>query len=399
MSQSFFGTVQGWVKGELGPDFGGRFMAAILTQVAEFDPKPFRAFFAEVTKVAGFRKKAIRIEMEVPFKVRNGMRRVDLVVYLDDEPKLLIELKYRDQLQKSDGVRAAQLADYLYLCKKHSSKPKFLLLYRESQKIEDVLAIRRAGQAARHYSALAPYFARSAHPATRMLLQYFKEQGMTMQRIDTDHLYRFFHRLLLPWGGSGRVNKTSEIGEGPTQFQHLLNNMRLVSAEITPRVRAAARVPGMRAATVDFAVSNSYSVKYVRDAATGVRSKSLSMDNLERRGGTVDVWAQNALSSRYPWYYLLYGLNFVIEKGRPMRAELYVGYDSPEIKKASKGDFFDSRFSTFGALPLSMLRTDSHDELVRAFVHWIRRSARLTLDSGVMSEGSRRSMFKRLSEI
>lgn len=399
MSQSFFSTIQGWVKSEFGPDYGGRYLGLLIKQVFDFDPAPFRSFFAEVTGNSAFRSKPVRIESEVRFRVKAGVRRADLVVYVDDEPKVLVELKYRDRLTKQSGPKPAQLADYLELRRTLPSKPRFLLLHREPQRLEDIREIGRARQFMSHYLALAPHLRKSLNPASAMLLQYFQEEGLVIEPIDTDHLYRFLHRLTLPRWGGGRINKTSEIGEGPLQFQRLLSNVRLIAADVTPRIRTATGTDATRAATVDFYVSNEYSTSRVRKSLANTKRASFDIDGQARQGGTVDVWAQNVLPSSHGSLYLRYGFLFQLAKAKPLSLEVYADFDSREIRKASDDGFWDQRFSIIGSLSLKYLRSNNKGELEDMYIDLIRRVARSTLKSQIIKDRRKLAVLRRLKDL
>lgn len=398
MNRSFFSTIQGWVKSEFGPDYGGRYIGLLIKQVFEFDPIPFRSFFAEITGDSKFRSKPIRIESEVQFRVKTGVRRADLVVYLDDDPKLLVELKYRDRLIRQSGTKPAQLEDYLRLCRTIPSKPRFLLLHRESQRADDTRKIDRARQFSSHYLALATHLRKSANPASAMLLQYFQEEGMVIEPIDTDQLYRFLHRLTLPRRGGGRINKTSEIGEGPLQFQRLLNNIRLISADITPRLRRAMGSNATRAATVDFSLSNQYITTSLRKLVANTKRASVDIDDDARHGGGVDVWAQNVVVPGHQWLYLYYGFDFSLDKGKPLSIDIYAAFSSPETRKATD-NFWDQRFSSVATLPLKSLRATNKGNLESTLVYLISHAARSVLKSRITKDKRKLAILARLKDL
>jgi hypothetical protein len=399
MSESFFSTIQGWVKSEFGPDYGGRYVGVLIQQVFTFDSTPFRNFFSEITGNALFQSKSVRIKSEEQFQVKAGARRADLVVYIDEEPKLLVELKYRDRLIKKSGTKPAQLTDYIELCRTLPSKPQFLLLHREPQRAEDISQIKRARQRMSHYLALASHLQRSSHPASALLLQYFREEGLVIEPIETNHLYRFFHRLILPPRGSGRINKTSEIVEGPLQFQRLLNNIRLIAADITPRLRTATGSNSTRAATVDFTVSNKYDATSVRKIMAGIKGTSFDIDGRARCGGIVDVWAQNVLPSSDGWLYLVYGIEFSLAKGKNLSADIYAGFLSPEIRKASDSDLWDHRCLCIETLPIRSLRATDKSDVDSTLVYLIRRAARSTLKSRIIRDRRKLSTLNRLKNL
>jgi hypothetical protein len=396
LKHSFFSSLQRWVKNEAASDFAGRFIAHLIAEVAQVDPKPFQRFFASVTGRGLFLQKSFRIDRELEFAVSGRVRRADLVVSVDGSPKAIVELKYRDRLTGSEDMGDSQLADYLVLRRQLRSRPRFILLYRDLPALGEVRKIKDAGQCPVHLGALAPFLKQSDHPASSMLLDYLREEGLVIEPIDADHLYRFMHRLVLPWTGSGRINQTKSVEEGPIQFQRVLSNMKILAADITPKVRAAAGLSGGRAATVDFEIRNSYSKGRLQKAMVRAGGSAVDLDTSTRSGGTISIWVQNALVSAPQWLYLYYGFDFQLTVGKPMSVDAFVYFESPQIQNRP---YLDERFSYVGSLAMKYIQAWRESNLESEFLQVIRRVARTALKSSLVTDRRCVSTFRRLSSI
>jgi len=395
---TFFSAVQKWVKGTLGTDYGGRYLGQVLKQVSRIDPRPFRQLFAHITRDRRLLVGRFRIEAEEEFALGTRRRRADLVVYANDVPKIFVELKYRDRLAPPTIEKTSQLADYLYACRRMEGRPKFLLLHREVQDTADIAAIRKAKQYVAHYGQMVPFLQRSNSPVTKLLLDYLREEGMVIDPIDTEYLYRFLHRLVLPPGGSGRINRTSDIERGPIQFQRLLSNLRLVASEITPHLRAAARTEAIRNATIDFDVLNAFDSSRLATLASEATGRLVDVSARYRKGGIVDVWAQNALINSGSWLYVMYGFEFHLQVGKPLEVDAYAYLESPEIRRATNDNVWDERFMAYETLSTRTLRSWRKGNLEPIFTRFIRQAARSALRAKSVKNRRAVSILRRLAE-
>jgi hypothetical protein len=251
VAQSFFSEIQGWFKKEYGADYGGRYVGLVIEHSARADPAPFQQFLSAIFG-RRFHGENFVLSREFTFRGRNGPRRADLAILVENQVRALIELKYRDRLAQQSGPAPAQLDDYLAYCKRNPGC-RFLLLHREPQRAHDVAQIHNAGQRLAHYAALGRFLRKSHHPVSAMLHDYFQGEGLVLEPIDRDYLYRFLHRFMLPTRDTGRI-VTRRISEGPRQLQALLNNMRLFAADVTPQLMRVTGRESARAATIDFSV-------------------------------------------------------------------------------------------------------------------------------------------------
>lgn len=389
--------MQSWVKGAVGSDFGGRFVAQVIKQVAIADPKPFQQFLSEVTGDRRLLSSGFRVAAEEVFTAGRCTCRADLAVYVGETLLLLVELKYRDRLAPATNESSSQLSDYLRLCRSLRSNPRFLLLHREALDASDVRRIKAAGQAVAHYGELVPHLRRSNNPLTGMLLEYLREEGMVIDPIETDHLFRFLHRLVMPWGGGGRINITSQIQQGPIQFQRLLSNLRLVAAEITPDMRKASRQENMRSATIDLAVVNCFEPGKVRAELSKSSKLPVELSANARNGGKIYVLAQSALINRGNWLYVSYGLEFLLWKGKSPEIYSYAEFLSPEIRRDPRVDDWDGAFAVYSKMRVSAIRDWSGGDLEMALRQHIKKAARSTLKLKVVSGRKAQGILKRLS--
>lgn len=398
MAEAFFSAVQSWVKRTVGSSFGGRFVAQAIKQVAHVDPKPFQNFLSEITDDQRLRSTGFRVEAEEVFLIGRRKCRADLSVYCGETLVLLVELKYRDKLAPASENGASQLSDYLHLCRTLQSKPGFLLLHREALNPSDVRKILAAKQSVAHYGELVPHLRRSKNALADMLLEYLREEGMVIDPIEADHLLKFLHRFVMPWGGGGRINVTSQIQQGPIQFQRLLSNLRLVAAEVTPDLRAAARQDNIRSATVDFSIVNRFTPAKVRTALTRAGSRYVDLSANARNGGQIFVWAQSALINRGNWLYVSYGLEFLLRKGRRPEICSYAEVLSPEIKRHPKAYDWDGPFMSYSKLGTRRIRDWSGGELEKSFRLHIRKAARSTLKAKAVADRKALRILRRLSK-
>jgi hypothetical protein len=271
-------------------------------------------------------------------------------------------------------------------------------MHRDVQEPEDVDAIESAKQSLAHYGEMVRFLEPSANPVTRMLLDYLREEGMVIDPIDTELLFKFLHRLVLPLGGSGRINVTSQVQEGPLQFQRLLGNLRLLSSDITPHLRAFARQSRIRSATIDFEVVNEFDAARVRRLLSKTAERIIDLGATYRNGGMVDVFAQTALINYGAWLYVNYGLEFHLRAGRALEIHAYAVFLSPDIQRASGRNAWDERFIDWGLVRKSALRNWRKGDFEKIFLQYIKQAARLTLRSGVISDRQSVGILGRLAK-
>ena len=378
MGRSFFAELQGWFKREYGAEHGGRFLALVIEHTFKADPAPFRDFLVAIFGGA-FREKDLTLNRELVFKGRQGSRRADLAVVCNGEVRILIELKYRDRLQQPSGPKPAQLDDYLSYCQQNRGC-RFLLLHREPQKSSEIRKIKSARQCLAHYARLAPDLLKSQHPASAMLYEYLQGEGLVLETIDADQLYRFLHRFMLPAKDSGRI-VTSKVAEGPRQLQALLSNMRLFAADVTPQLTRATGRESARMATVDFYVVDRLSKTRLKKAIDEYpKDKYVFIGPTERLGGELSIWAGNTFSDGKNWLYAMYGFIFEVLPGK-LGCQLYAELSSPELNRKGAGDLY-----AYERFDVDRLRDIEKANIDVAFIKLIRSMAKVTLRKRQVTE-------------
>jgi hypothetical protein len=130
-----------------------------------------------------------------------------------------------------------------------------------------------------------------------MLLDYFREEGLVMAELDEDALYRFLHRWLNPYGGSGRITSKDALSDGPAQFQAFLANMKLISEELSPWLRTDDDGRRRRLPTVDFYVQPELRVDSLRAIVNRAVKEGEPTVWAPRAGGQVWIYAQSAVGN------------------------------------------------------------------------------------------------------
>jgi hypothetical protein len=308
-----YSSLQGYFKAE----YSGRYMSHLLVETCRCDPGPFIAFLQKAwgTRVPP-RTRALNLIPEFAFKGRRGRRLADLAVTVEDRVIGLVELKYHDLLMPESDERPAQLDDYLNWCAREDIG--FLVLHRAPLAAAQHEQITQAGHRHAHYYQLSRYLSASNSQASRLLHEYFGDEGLIMKEIDQEHLYRFLHRLLKHWGGAGRVSTKGALTAGPEQFRALFENLMLISAELTPVFRRPSLNGVKRSATVDFALDPRVDSKGIINdgkAALAEGDEAFSLGSNRREGGTLWLYAQNALGQATDYAYVEYGVSLTVEPG------------------------------------------------------------------------------------
>lgn len=319
---SFFSRIQSWFSGS----FHGRYLAYILAEIGKHHPTLIRELICSGCKIG---KRALADPHFVPefaFEGRVGMRRADLAVFGcdgDDEPLVLIEIKYRDQLIPESDIKPAQLDDYMHW--RASGKGRHLLiLSREMLRTPGVPALTwtQAARLLRRYA--------SDSDLAKALIEHLEEEGIVMQNIDTKALIGFLKKLLCSPIGAG--NQVGNL-EGPQEFGRLLRNVKLLSTRFNSDFKAAWKAAGTKYdaaddpvgtkdASIDFDVDNR-----INEEKLGRRqSYDGSLDARVRNGGTVSVYARHSLGSGKGWLRVGYGFRFDVDKTN--------GHEKPRLPKA-----------------------------------------------------------------
>jgi len=309
----FFSAIQSYFSA----DFSGRYLSILLAEVCRAHPLLFNRYFAAQFGKGRYLKSRLSMTTEATFRTPSGRRRADLALTENGKLAALIELKFDDELmQKKDG-KPAQLFDYLRKCRAESLD--FLLLCKDPPSESDAREIQRSGQRWDYISDFAERFRNAEQPAGRMLFDYFRERGLVVEPLNEDFLYRFFHRLLKPWRHSGRIVSKDSLSEGPSQFQALLANMRIVATDLATKVRPRGSDARNRTPTIDFAIYPEYAADDLRRELDRKHRKGgvIEATDKARRGGWVYVYALQTLGGKgKKWLDLEYGIGFEVRSGK-----------------------------------------------------------------------------------
>lgn len=336
-SDSFFSRIQSWFSGS----FHGRYLAYILAEIGKYHPALIQELVCTTCKID---KKSLRRPRFVPefaFEGKVGYRRADLAVFAgdaDDEPAVLIEIKYKDKLTPGDEVKPAQLDDYCHWREAGEGR-HFLVLSREMLRIPTVPTLSWT-QAARILRGHA-----KGSDLAAALIEHLEEEGIVMQNVDLKSLIGFLKRLLCTANGSG-----VQVGnlEGPQEFSRLLRNMKLVSARFNGDFKAAwkaagtkhdkpADPAGTKDASIDFEVSPFLAPSMKPE---NIRTSDGGLNPQARNGGTVEVYARHSLGSGKGWLRIGYGFRIEVtktmgaEKAHHPKAHLFAWAVNDELLKA-----------------------------------------------------------------
>jgi hypothetical protein len=281
----------------------------ILQEVGSRQPEALTSFLKDVFAIHRDELRNVRFQAEYRFRGLRGWRRADLAVFREDEdePFVLVEIKYFDKPMPETEVKPAQLADYAAWKRRKGAGHHVLLLSRELYRSEGIEA-RRWDALTRH---LRKFSARSELVA--MLIEYLEEEGNAMQDIDGRALTRYLKRLLCNKPGANNLN-------GPVEFAALLKNVQLVSGVFHGHFKTAWRSAGLstegegydrrsKVASIDFELWNR--LKPVKNVEVLLDDDG-RLWNEYKNGGTVFVFARHSLGHAENWMRVRYGMLFEI---------------------------------------------------------------------------------------
>lgn len=301
---SFFGAIQNWFAADL----YGRHLGLILQEVGNRRPECITSFVSDVFGIPRRDLKNARFQAEYSFNGQRGRRRADLAIFREDEdePVVLVEIKYHDKPLPQTEFKPAQLVDYQAWRNQNTGERHVLLLSRELYRAEDI-EVRRWDALTHH---LRPYAANS--DLIDMLVSYLEEEGNAMQNINGHSLTRYLKRFVC--NGKPGANNFS----GPIEFSNLLKNMQLTSGFFHGHFKAAWKSAGIKVvgedydrrskvASIDFTVLNR--VKSVREGRSLVDDSGWLHGEL-KNGGRIFVFARHSLGHAQDWLRVSYGVMF-----------------------------------------------------------------------------------------
>lgn len=381
----FFSEVQSWFNDN--GDNGGRYVQKIIIEWAKSDKAGFKKFMGSLGVKLPSKYQLVK---EYPYKTD---RSSDLAL-LDEneEPLLLIEIKWNDALGKEMGNKKSQLTDYVNFCL-NTENCNLLVLTKENLSVLDVECLLNLQPRCvrRSFGDMATFFNISNNHTAELFLDYLKDKGVVMNQIDTASLFRFFHRFVNPYNGSGRVSSNEQLTNGPEQFSNLLNNMRLISQEFNLKFKSI-RKEG-RSASVDYYVNPYFSKKKIesRLSKCEFEEDKVHFDHNDRKGGYAYVYANQRVFND-PWMQIDYGFFFELEpnKDHTMNVSIYAQVKNKGIEdKFVNDDTKDYK---------SMLESGNDvDKIIKGLNMQIRNVLKLVINEGSIG-GERVEQLKNLLE-
>jgi hypothetical protein len=174
-----------------------------------------------------------------------------------------------------------------------------------------------------------------------MFYDFLRDKGLIMQEIDKDLLYKFFHRLVNPWSGAGKIQALSFAQGGAGNFQQLLNNMSVVSNSMARVLSSSNRKPN-----IDFSIEPKIKTnnKKLREAVEA--KENYDVPYKDRVGGRVWVFATSTLynnndSGGGNWLSIQYGYFFEVtpNSAKDINSYLYAQVSSKTLDMLDENDF------------------------------------------------------------
>lgn len=345
---SFFSNIQSLFSAQ----YHGRYLGLILQEIGRRHTRLLGRFVLDSCGIANRSPDSIRIVAEFEFRTIRGKRRADLAVFDGDspEPFVLIEIKYYDKPIPESGTKPAQLDDYRAWQRQEDGRV-VLVLARE-QIIAPTLVVKRWNDLARYLKKV-----RSRHgELVSLLIDYLEGEGIVMQNIDSKRVVPFMKRIVCSWAGSGRAAGNLH---GPAEFSKLLSNMKLTAEIFDPHFKSGAKdvESNIKAATVDFTF-------YVNVKKNKREEDVLIVNDRNRLGGDLWVYAQSSLTADGDWMRFQYGFSVKIDpknsatKADHPKAFLYAQVVGKEVESK---DLRDDLFS-FKDIPFDYLTENAEDK-------------------------------------
>lgn len=331
---SFFKSIQNWFGG----DYYGRHLGLILQEIGTRHPSALTSFIAKSCGLTPQDFKRATFQAEWSFQGRNGRRRADLAVFRegDDEPSILIEIKYHDKPIPETSTKPAQLADYCswQATNGDTEYRKVLMLSRERY-VEPRIHVERWNALVRHLRRI-----HVSSDLIDMLVQYLEEEGNAMQDVKGLALTKYMKRYLC-----NREMGANNL-DGPVEFSNLLKNMQNMSGHFHIPFKDAWREAGLKlegdeyerrskVASIDFDVSNR-----LKDRPGSVLDSAGCLRNDLKDGGAVHVYARHSMGHDKYWLRVSYGIVFDISpgdsEGNPPSTYLFASVTGAAIKRAER---------------------------------------------------------------
>jgi len=188
-------------KDKLNADYGGRYVAAVLAEAIQDEPRLIEHLWGRIRKPPTY-----TITTEWCFDGQARRRFADLAILdKDDRPIALLEVKYEDHKSTRNS---AQLDDYLKFCRSNK-RVSFKCFTKHQLPDVDLRRIGRPRQLsyAKLVRALEGDKRLASSPICNLLCRFFREEGEMFNQLDQSGL-EFFIRRLSGYSkqGGGRPN-------------------------------------------------------------------------------------------------------------------------------------------------------------------------------------------------
>ena len=138
-SDSFFSRIQSWFDAS----YHGRYLELILAEICKHHPSVVQALMQQAAHLGKLELPRPVLSPEYVFRGSKGLRRADLALYAHpdhDEPIALLEIKYHDKLLPEDGIKPAQIHDYVHWRSQVQGR-ELLVLSRERLHLDKVRSL------------------------------------------------------------------------------------------------------------------------------------------------------------------------------------------------------------------------------------------------------------------
>ncbi len=325
---SFFHKIQG----KFDAQYHGRFLAHIICEVGRKQPGALVDFLSQVTGIPKRRFHRPAFQTEYAFVGRKGHKRyADLAVFgdQDDEnPLVLVEIKYFDKLARETDWRPAQDEDYDYWRKTNNQECRSVVVLSREYLDTAVGVATPWGKLAKH---LVRYTDRSE--LVQLLVDYLREEGVTVQNIDQKALLNFMKSVVCPsWGSGVLANNPS----GPAEFGKLQLNLKNICGAFDAKfklARAAGNVANTRGKVATVGCYFEQRLKSV-DGDRVIDSDDMTLVDNQKDGGRIYVYARYALGhGSTDWLRLSLGFEIDVSPKEKPSVALYALASGNKLRK------------------------------------------------------------------
>ncbi len=402
---SFFGQLQSLLENKS----SGRFLAQLLKVMVEHDPYPIKAFLRHTFPgpIKGFPRllmtSKLTAECEAPLHGVDGSGRMDVTIFANQVPYVRIEIKFDDKLSEQESGDQLQLKKYINWCQQEPCHLLILTKNPLNQTDYELVEKNRPRVEHRFHADIGQFLEQAKSLPSKLLLDYLRDKGLVMNKINIPLLYSLLHRFLNPWNGAGKV-ATSRLREAPAQLTALLQNMALLADDITPKINRGPAAKNHRA-TIDFSVSPYYATSGVKSVLkNNPTDEEVAIESRYRRGGVVWVSARHSLGTARNWLNIDYGFWIEVKssKGKDLEFGQYASIGGMEIRKNRSKNADESEVTVEGRGNISKLVADMENkkgELVKRFGGLLAKALEKEQKLGLVTTSSYKKKLSKTLEL